>query len=255
MGKKRIWTFYTNTFLSTAFLLLSCFDDKPTFTDAFLVEYRVDTDSKFYKEIRSSYKKDNKKTYDGMKIRAGYFGICASGGDTDSVCGPRSNLTDLHIYSPVNVYGSSNNTKEGRKEIIATLDPITLAGMFSNDIVNPVFVILSLFFTIVAFISSLWTGVETLPKQSMIQIVAYSSIMAAWFFWSIGAIWFQVAGIATTKMVNQSSLSILEASIGQRAAAMTWTAFGFLFLSILISLVLRRKQIKAQQLTAGKLEP
>lgn len=236
----------TNFYL--AFLLLSCLDNTPTFSDAFLVEYRINSSSKYYKSIEDTY--TSNRTYSDMKIRAGYLAICASSGD-DNFCSARGNLTKLQIYPPINIYGSSNNTEEGKKESIAVLDPVLLAGIFSNEIVSPAILIFALFFNVLGFLCSLWPS-GTTSTRSIIQTVGMTSIFLGWFFWTIGAVWFQVAGKATTSMVNQSSMTILKASVGGRALAMTWTAFSFLTISVALIILLKRKQAKEQNLAQAK---
>ncbi|KAA8916752.1 hypothetical protein TRICI_001108 [Trichomonascus ciferrii] len=212
--------------------------------------YRINSASKYYKSIEDTYTKDGNKTYSDMKLRAGYLAICASGGD-ESFCSARGNLTKLQIYPPINIYGSSNNTEEGKKEAIAVLDPVVLAGMFSNEVVSPVILIFALFFNVLGFLCALWPS-GTTSTRSIIQTVGITCVFLGWFFWTIGAVWFQVAGKATTSMVNQSSMTILEASVGGRAQAMTWTAFSFLTIAVALILVLKRKQSREQALAQAK---
>ncbi|CAN6674408.1 factor-induced gene 1 protein [Trichomonascus vanleenenianus] len=222
-----------------AFLFLSCINESPSFTNASLIQYEYNQGSEFYSAVKLSYDSANMSSYANMVIKSGYLSIC---GRTDGsfMCTSRTDLRPLAQFKALEL-----RTK-GNSSIAATVDPLSMAKTFSNNIVNPYFIVIALFFCVIAFLSTMWTSCQSMPMRSAMQNASLISNILAWLFWTIGAIWFQVAGQATAYLVNDASMTVLKATVGSTASGMAWSAFAFLVISTILVVLLWRKQKKME---------
>jgi hypothetical protein len=221
------------------FLLLGCVDDSsPVFSDVYLVRYQYNSNSSFFPVIENGYKNSNSSSnYANMEIRSGFLAICAVNGDELS-CTSRNNLTSLAPFKNLNVYnGTSDN-------VYGSFDPVVLASVFSNNIVNPYCLITTLLLTVMTMIGTTCHGLPVMPHRSGVHQITVILGLLAWSVWTAGAMWIQIASNAASQIVPDASLGILQANVGSRAEAMTWTSFVFLSLAVMLSLFVYRKETK-----------
>lgn len=227
---------FITIFLLT-FLFIGCTSPSSSFSSVYVIQYQYNQNSTLYSNVENEYNGKNLSGYSTMQIRAGYLSVCALNDNNSPTCASKSNLSALQNYNQgIDMYNSTSIQAS-----IAAVDPLQLAQSFSNNIINPYFVLISLFFTVVGFVSTIWTGTSFLPQHKVMHQVWLYSIGLGWLFWVIGGIWLRVAANASVQTIQQSSFTLLQAEMGSRASAMGWTAFAFLTLSVIGGISLQYK--------------
>lgn len=203
-----------------AFLLLGCYSDSSTYSSTYLVKYSFNESSAIYPLITSSYKSRNLTDYEMMQVRAGYLSLCIDVGE-DRTCMSKSNLGQFIQVTAVDIYTVNSNSSS------TSLDIVSLASEFSNEIVHPYILIACIVLTIVLFLSLLYVAIPGLPAQILVNKfnLALAPILA--LVWGLGAMWAHVAANASQRLVEKASMGIVVAHIGKKASAMTWTPFTF----------------------------
>lgn len=213
---------FINVFL-LAFLLLGCTNNVYTYASTYLIEYQFNESSPIFPLIKNSYRSKNLTNYETMSVRAGYLSLCVDIAD-EMTCTSRTNLDQFKQLTSVDIYTVNSNSSS------TTLDIISLAAKFSNDIVHPYILIASIILTIVLFLSLLYVIIPGLPGKILVNKfnLVLAPILA--LLWGLGAMWTHVGCDAGGGMVDMSSMYIVESHIGRKASAMTWTPFTFLIL-------------------------
>uniref|UniRef100_A0A060TAY1 ARAD1D27258p n=1 Tax=Blastobotrys adeninivorans TaxID=409370 RepID=A0A060TAY1_BLAAD len=215
------------------FLLLGCIDNAPAFSDVYVIEFQFNPHSGLYDSVTSSYTSHNQSIAD-MKLRSGYLNVCGTSKVTGTICTPKANMTALSEFTSLNLYNGN--------ETLASVDPVELASAFSKGVINPFLLCISLACTALAVVASVTPVSPVSPKGAILSTVVLGLTCASWLFWTIGAIWQQVAAISASTMVNEATMTILKGTPGGRATGMTWTVFAFHTLAIIIILAVRRRE-------------
>ncbi|CDR43605.1 CYFA0S12e02476g1_1 [Cyberlindnera fabianii] len=211
------------TIFLLAFLLLGCTQESSVYSSTFLIRYSFNKSSSIFPLIEKSFTSKNLTGYEDMIVRTGYLGLCVDVGD-DITCTGRKDFSVLNSISAVNVYTVNSNTSS------TTLDLIALAADFTDDIVHPYVLIATIVLSIVQFLALFYVVIPSLPAKHI--ITKFNLILAPVLalLWGFGSMWTHVAADAGQSLVEKASMGIVQAHIGKKAAALTWTPFTFLLI-------------------------
>lgn len=225
------------TFL-LSFLLLGCSKTSSTYSSVYLISYKYNSSSSFYSLIESAYNKKNLTGYEDMEVRANYLSICVIIND-DETCTSRGDLSQYTGLTKVNIYSQTSNSS-------TSLDLVNLASDFSNEVVHPYVLITTLILTLTLMLCIFYLIVPGLPKKSLINKFNLVLSLTLVLLWGLGAMWSHVAANSGQLLVENSSMGIIAASVGKRAAAMTWAAFAFLTIVGISVISMYLKELHAQ---------
>jgi hypothetical protein len=210
---------FINVFL-LAFLLLGCTTDTETYSSTYLVKYSFNKSSAIYPLIKSSYSSKNFTGYEDISVRTGYLSLCVDV-DNETACASRSDLTSFKNITAVDIYTVNSNSSS------TTLDIVSLAAEYSNEIVHPYILIASIILTIILFLSLLYIVIPGLLGKHFVTKFNLVLAPVLALLWGLGAMWEHVASKAGKSLVEKASMGIIKADIGLKASAMTWTPFTF----------------------------
>lgn len=214
--RQKIVAVYFCTFLTKGFLILSCTSPGSAYTNAYLI-----------KLVSSPSNSTTTNSTSNYTVLTGFLSICAEN-DNSLLCAGRGNTT-------------------ASSQIAGNTDPVDIALLFSNHLVNFYFACISMLLTLLALGCSIWSSVPFTPQKYLSLRIGLLSALAALFIWCIGSVWLHVAVSSTVRVVQQVS-SEVKAVEGSRSAGMNWTALVFLILSTCISYLIYRRESSELQL-------
>lgn len=231
---------FINIFL-LAFLLLGCTNIGDIYSSTYLIEYTFNKSSPIYPLIRDSYASKNLSGYETLSVRASYLSLCIYIEGYDMQCTSRSDLDTFARTTAVEIYQVNSNASA------VSLDIVELASTFSNDIVHPYILIVSVIFTIILFLMLFYIVIPELPGKTMLTRVVLLLSCIVTLLWSIGSIWAHVAVDAGKNLTQEASMGIIKAEVGSKAESMTWVPFSFNLVVVVTLFYLYFRDLKQNQ--------
>lgn len=236
----------------TIFTLIGCYNQSNLST--FLVSYKFETSSPFYSVIKNSFasstssSKVSLKGLENIEIKSGYMGVCilnipkTYNGNISSICYPRKNLFNTSLYSDLSIelfnLPSSSNTSststETQSDVPIKLNILQLGQLTSVDIIHPYILMATIVLTSVMFVLVFYIIVPKLPVKYYVNriLLIWSSTLV--LLSGIGTMWTHVGINSSSELVPAASMGIISSDRGEKAATMSWFAFGLLILECLI---------------------
>lgn len=236
----------------TIFTLIGCYNQSNLST--FLVSYKFETSSPFYSVIKNSFasstssSKVSLKGLENIEIKSGYMGVCilnipkTYNGNISSICYPRKNLFNTSLYSDLSIelfnLPSSSNTSststETQSDVPIKLNILQLGQLTSVDIIHPYILMATIVLTSVMFLLVFYIIVPKLPVKYYVNriLLIWSSTLV--LLSGIGTMWTHVGINSSSELVPAASMGIISSDRGEKAATMSWFAFGLLILECLI---------------------
>ncbi len=224
------------------FLLFGSTSTSGIYSDTYLVKYSFNTSSPIFEQIKHAYASSN-TTIDVSKLEvtASYLGICASSGKHDKTCVSRTKTSNLSAFQGLQIY-SDNSTS-----LTASLDLVAMASKFSNKIVHPYVLMVTIVFSFILFLSTIILLLLSFFSAKLKLVLTKLSLVLSFvlvLLWGIGAFWSHVAIDTSNNLMSLSSLSVINSYKGTQSQAMSWSAFTFFLIDFLGIMVLFIKNIK-----------
>ncbi|KAH3666298.1 hypothetical protein OGAPHI_004487 [Ogataea philodendri] len=216
---------FVNVFL-LAFLLVGCTTSESRYSDVYLLQYEFNQSSSMFPLIESAYEKTNSKSMSKMKVRVGYKGICVEANGTNS-CSTSLGSTDYKsTYPGVSLYNTGSNSTT------TSMNLVDIAVQYNAKVSEPFVLMASLVLTLLLLVSLVYGSIPFLPWKHVCSYTSFSLSAILCILWGIGAMWAHVAANAGAKLSATSSMTIVAATIGSRAAAMIWCSFSFYIVAL-----------------------
>ncbi|KAG7711390.1 hypothetical protein KL914_000032 [Ogataea haglerorum] len=229
-----------NIFL-LAFLLVGCSSSSSQYSNVYLVEYKFNQSSAFYNKIENAYSRSNNDDLTSMRVLVGYRGICVKT-DSATLCSTNIEKTNYkEIYPGVSLYNTDANSTS------SSLSLVDMAVEFNTKVTQPYILMASLVLTLFLLGSLLYAYIPLLPWKWVAPYTSFALSSVLCVLWGIGGMWAHVAAKSGAVIGTTASMTIIEGSIGHRAAAMIWSSFSFYVVSLVCTSVGLAKQIRSKQ--------
>lgn len=236
---------YFITIFLTIFLLVGCYS--PSQMGTYLSKFEFHKESPIFPMIKNSFLHQSYTTgLEGIVIKMGYLHTCVDkipriynlkNETISSSCYSRKGIVNEPIYKDVTLQLFNipdTTTSSNSSTIPITLNLLELAHVATTKIVHPHILIATIVFNLLVFLTILYYLIPFLPFKSVVRKVNLVLSTVLLLLWSFGVMWQHVASRANTKLLTISSLGIIKAHRGLKAAAMSWTAFVFLLVNCII---------------------
>ena len=227
-----------------SFLLIGSTDTAGTYSSVYLTKLEFNQSSELYSNVQAAYKGSNISTkLAEMTLSVGYLGVCVDI-DNSLQCTSYNDLDSISDYTGISIIPT---TKNGTDQ----LNLVTLAKTFRKVCYSNVLlaaIVLSLLSLLVMF----WNVIPLVPGKAMAKKIACVVSAANVLVWGLGSMLQHEATKAARHIIGPASMNTVSATIGQRAEAMTWTAFSFLLIVCMGSVFVYIRDLKEK---ANEMEP
>lgn len=228
-----------------SFLLIGCTDTTGTFSSVYLTKLEFNQTSDLYANVQAAYKGSNISTkLAEMSLTVGYLGVCVDI-DNSLQCTSYNNLDSISDYTGISIIPT---TKKGTPE---QLNLVELATTFRKVCYSNV-LLAAIVLTLLTLVVMFWNLIPLVPGKSMAKKVACVLSAANVLVWGLGSMLQHEATKAARHIVGPASMTTVTSTIGQRAEAMTWTAFSFLLIVCMGSVFVYIRDLKER---ANEIEP
>ncbi|KAG7879709.1 hypothetical protein KL938_003762 [Ogataea parapolymorpha] len=229
-----------NVFL-LAFLLVGCTNSSSQYSNVYLIEYKFNQSSAFYSKIENAYSNSNNDDLTSMRVYVGYRGICVKTDNATSCSTNFENTNYKEAYPGVSLYNTDANSTS------SSLSLVDMAVKFNTKVTQPYILMASLVLTLFLLANLLYGCIPLLPWKWVASYTSFALSSILCILWGIGGMWVDVAAKSGAVLGATASMTIIEASIGHRAAAMIWCSFSFYVVSLVCTSVGLGKQIRSKQ--------
>lgn len=225
------------TIFLLCFLLAGCAFNRSSFTDVYMVKLKFNESSSFFSNIQNAYALQNSSSkYANMTVRVGYLGMCVDL-DGETTCSVDSQVdTKFSSFAGVSLGLELPSSSGYNTTASSVINLITIAKDFSN-VCHPFTLIATLVISLILFLMIFWVSIPFFPWKFPIRKLTCLLSFANVLTWGLGSMLQQQAISTAKKIVGPSSLNILVCSAGSRSIAMTWTAFSFILLVFMGTLI------------------
>ncbi|KAH3679428.1 hypothetical protein WICMUC_000973 [Wickerhamomyces mucosus] len=206
-----------------SFLLLGGYETSDTYSSIFLIKYQFNQSNPIYPLIQNSFSNSNttSESYDEITVKANYLYVCLGLNETIN-CQSRSNIYNYQNLTNVQLYTASSSTSSN------SINPIQIAAEFTNGVIHPYLLILTIILAIILFLTILYNGIPGMPFKYHLTKFNIGLSLISTLISGLTSIWGHIASKSGKELVEMASMNIIEAHIGKKAAALHWTPFSFL---------------------------
>lgn len=208
-----IFLFITTFLLS--FLLLSCYSEAEAYSSVFLTKYGFNEQD--FVTVTMDNSTEAPGNYTDFSIKIGYLSFCVDYEDK-LTCTTFDGIDKLNTYPIISI-----ETENGSSSI----DLIKLAAKF-NDICYVYVLMVVLIITLLCLGIIFWNMIPLLPGKVLARKIVCGLSAINVLLWGIGSMLQHEATKANASLVPLSSMDLVHVASGNRAEAITWTAFSFL---------------------------
>lgn len=211
-----------NVFL-LGFLLAGCYSSSSTYSSVYLAKVQYNLSSDLYDNVKAAYKSQNSSTeLSSMSLKIGYVGVCVDASNK-TTCTSYGELSSLSEYAGISIIPTTSKSKSRQ------IDLINIVQTF-RDVCYANVLIASIILTLLLLLIHFWTIIPLVPGKHLSRKICCFLSAANVLLWGLGAMLQHEATKAASKLLGPASMTVLSVTVGQRAEAMTWTAFTFLLI-------------------------
>ena len=227
-----------------SFLLIGSTDTSSTYSSVYLTKFEFNKSSDLYSNIQAAYKGSNISTkLAELTLSVGYLGVCIDI-DNSLQCTSYNDLDSISNYTGISIIPT---TKNGADQ----LNLVDLAQTFRKVCYANV-LLAAIVLTLLSLAVVFWNVIPLVPGKSMAKKIACVISAANVLVWGLGSMLQHEATKAARHIVGPASMNTVSATIGQRAEAMTWTAFSFLLIVCMGSVFVYIRDLKER---VNEIEP
>ncbi|KAK6458259.1 Ca2+ regulator and membrane fusion protein Fig1-domain-containing protein [Scheffersomyces xylosifermentans] len=235
---------FINGFL-LSFLLIGCVDTSKQYSNVYLIKLEYNQTSPLFANVNAAYKSANSSTeLATMSITIGYMGVCVKVSENLS-CTTFKSLDTFSNVSGVSIIPTK------AKVMTPQLDLVKLAKSF-NKICHPRILMAAIIMDLVLLVILCYCSIPLMPGKPALHICASALAFCNSLLWGLGAMLQQESVFTTSKIVGDSAMGVISATIGTRASAISWVAFTFQLVVTIACVVDVFQDIGAKQNKIGQ---